>query len=678
MDATSLIDAATRTADQYSGSSILQAIFGPGVADPLGMLSITSAPAATPLAAMFGIFNLGIMAIASIFVTYTMLSAVVQTAHEGEFIGKRFDTVWVPIRLLIGIGSMVPAFGGWAFCQILMIWFSAMGSGIGNLVWSGAVDFVARGGQLVSVSPTPQDRQVVDFMARSAICRASAVAGYYQAMSGELTPTAADDGGSVSFGWSGKAQCGSVAIPSASLHVAAAHRAALHALDARMMPHAEQHVQASMIDVPDASSPARPDWQAILPRLASQYRSDLEALLATATATERADLDALTAAMVRDAEGRGWTSAGTWYTQLAGVGSKAAAVRAARPEVTQPVSQPDDIHFAGMSSAYTAAAGSYSIAMRSDKAGTSGVWDKIGGAFGCDAGGLGPCIVGQITGGGSSQSALLRMHTLGDYVATGGLVAIPVVGGIKGAAEAVSDGFLAKGAATLLPGAGDAARGALKGAAEAVGDTLLLSLRALVVAGIFLSTYLPLLPAIIWIAGIITWVIVCCEAAAAAPLWAMTHLDTDGEGMGGKTQHGYLFIVNVLFRPTLMVFGFVVASIVVDVAGGFWTSIFGQAVASAQADSMTGLVSIVAFVIIYCLVCVSIVSLSFNAIFELPNAVLMWLGGQMTAELGKGAESSVTHDFRAGAGGAVAGISARGGRPGKPPNEADGGARKGG
>src|SRR5260363_110891 len=68
-----------------------------------------------------------------------------------------------------------------------------------------------------------------------------------------------------------------------------------------------------------------------------------------------------------------------------------------------------------------------------------------------------------------------------------------------------------------------------------------------------------MLPFIIWFGGVVSWFAVVGEAMIAAPLWAMTHLDGDGEGMGPRTPHGYIFLLNLIFRPVFMVIVFVLA-----------------------------------------------------------------------------------------------------------------------
>ena len=183
--------------------------------------------------------------------------------------------------------------------------------------------------------------------------------------------------------------------------------------------------------------------------------------------------------------------------------------------------------------------------------------------------------------------------------------------------------------------------GGAYGFLKAYGDIAMKALMAFIFFGLNLSTYLPLVPAIIWIGAIATWLIVVIEAVIAAPLWALAHLDTDGDGMGGKTQHGYLFILNVLFRPTLMLFGFVLASVLVEIMGGLWTKMFATAISSAQGDSITGLFAVVAFVGIYMITCLSIVNTAFSAIHVVPDNVLGWIGGNMQNGFGSHTEDQV-------------------------------------
>ena len=111
--------------------------------------------------------------------------------------------------------------------------------------------------------------------------------------------------------------------------------------------------------------------------------------------------------------------------------------------------------------------------------------------------------------------------------------------------------------------------------------------------GITLSIYVPFIPFIIWFAAIINWVVFVAIGVVAAPLWAFAHLS--GEDNGSRTQHGYIFMLNAMLRPVLMVAAFLLAGGIVVMGGTLLNELFGPALANAQTDSITGLVSIIGF-----------------------------------------------------------------------------------
>lgn len=71
--------------------------------------------------------------------------------HEGVILGQRMSTVWMPIRVAFGAASLMPAFGGWAFCQVLMILAATLGIAGANSLSSKAIDSAA--GFQVLVNP---------------------------------------------------------------------------------------------------------------------------------------------------------------------------------------------------------------------------------------------------------------------------------------------------------------------------------------------------------------------------------------------------------------------------------------------------------------------------------------------------------------------------------------------
>lgn len=159
LDAASLQAAAiTGTASPLSAQSMLEQIFGPIADNPMSMLGGVSATPGTGagdlLGGIFSYINIGLITLGSLYVAYKSLVAITQTAHDVDFMGKAYHTVWVPIRVTVGVFSLIPVFGGWSALQVLMLWFGVMGAGLGNMAWqSVAGSFEPYNTLVTSVSP---------------------------------------------------------------------------------------------------------------------------------------------------------------------------------------------------------------------------------------------------------------------------------------------------------------------------------------------------------------------------------------------------------------------------------------------------------------------------------------------------------------------------------------------
>lgn len=169
--------------------------------------------------------------------------------------------------------------------------------------------------------------------------------------------------------------------------------------------------------------------------------------------------------------------------------------------------------------------------------------------------------------------------------------------------------------------------------------------------GIMLSVYLPMIPLIHWFGAIISWLSKVVEGVVSASLWAFAHLDTDGEGMGRKAEHGYTFMLNLLLTPLLMVLGLVLSIVMMQVVGSLFASIFPLAVADIQGTSSTGIFSAFGFIIIFCTTSVTLVSTCCELIHSVPDRALSWIG----AGGSDGAGKNMGGHFAAGTGG-VAGM----------------------
>ena len=82
------------------------------------------------------IFNGCILILGGLLAGYTVLAGTMGTAHDGEMMGKKFSSVWIPIRYSIGTALLLPVVGGgYATIQALVMWLVVQGVGLADQVW---------------------------------------------------------------------------------------------------------------------------------------------------------------------------------------------------------------------------------------------------------------------------------------------------------------------------------------------------------------------------------------------------------------------------------------------------------------------------------------------------------------------------------------------------------------
>lgn len=101
------------------------------------------------LGTLFGIYNGAILILAGIIFMYTFFTSTINTAHEGQLMGKDFSSVWVPLRSVGGIALLIPKASGYSFIQIFMVWVAVQGVGAADSVWDAALNYLYTGGVVI-------------------------------------------------------------------------------------------------------------------------------------------------------------------------------------------------------------------------------------------------------------------------------------------------------------------------------------------------------------------------------------------------------------------------------------------------------------------------------------------------------------------------------------------------
>jgi conjugal transfer/type IV secretion protein DotA/TraY len=107
---------------------------------------------------------------------------------------------------------------------------------------------------------------------------------------------------------------------------------------------------------------------------------------------------------------------------------------------------------------------------------------------------------------------------------------------------------------------------------------------ALLIPGLTTAFVLPMIPWVMWIAGIVGYLILVCEAMVAIPLWMLAHLTFEGDGLHGRGFAGYELLFNILFRPVLMIIGLFLGYFIFTCASWLIRMSFGIAAAFVLGD----------------------------------------------------------------------------------------------
>ena len=675
-------------------------IFGDFADNPFGM-----GGANTLLGNMLVVFNTAIFTIGFTWALYGVVSGVVQTAHEGEVLGRKQSAVWYPIRTIIGLVGMVPVFKGFTLFQALMMLMTAVGIGIGNSLWTAGINSTSDMQALVNQNnfiPSAQSdvRKAVQSVFLSSVC----IAAQRDAESQHNPPLPASqlvgaqnyenrssqEGGYRFGSIDDPNKCGSLSVQAnarsgstplafraGGVDYAAIERSATNAyvqgmgtLVTNTMTAANNWYAArrQALDA-DAAPPAFPKDQ--LDAIADGFIANTKA----AISQYNVDGGALQSSVKQNMAALGWFGAGAWYSTFAEANAAIAdAAKGPTMKASAPSGDLETTSQGALSAAQKAMTAAYEAERPQSGDGTRAILDSairdhcsssstinsmVGTATGnCSLGqgivsaAIRASAIGSGGGGNSGTFSLdstglvnpiIMCKNLGDYLM--GFSATVLVTGwaadlIGWAATKFSAVGRVASAASELPG--------VKKVADTVGggesgffSILKLAAILLLVCGAVLSIYLPMVPFITWIGAILAYAASVIEGLLGASLHALAHLDSDGDGLGQRTSHGYIFMVNVIARPALMVLGFFVASALMIVVGTLQAQLFLPAMANVQGNSITGIFSIGAFLLIFCIMNITLISASFNLIYVLTDQVIGFVGGSINSHLGRETEDKV-------------------------------------
>lgn len=387
------------------------------------------------------------------------------------------------------------------------------------------------------------------------------------------------------------------------------------------------------------------------------YRSALESSVGAALSS--AALDASN--MAKDAYIRGWLSAGVWFNTIARVNGLIIDFTQEIPVVRPDFKMLMEPQYAApvlvaMESADASIAALPSLSSGGGLTAETGFVLSIGGGAGGNSMldmylktmaanvayvlGAGANSTNEVTGGGANApvfrlntaNPLAELSSLGYRIIDLAMKTSSAVNECMAAARNESQMIQEK---KLDPKSYGALTGC--GGASYVGtvptETFMMqaAIGSMISGGITLAFMLPLIPFIRFMFGILTWVLSLFETVIAIPVVALAHIKMDGEGLSGPlARTGYLLLLQLFLRPTLMVFGLIVALLLFNIMALALNEFYTMAVRGTENSGRLGAISAIIYTVIYASMAYALANASFKAIDMVPNQALQWIGGNST------------------------------------------------
>ncbi|EKB1589833.1 DotA/TraY family protein [Salmonella enterica] len=625
---------------------------------------------------------------------YLVLQKTAKTAHDGQYMDREQGSFWAPIRILAAFSMLTPLPNGWSLSALLMLYAAAkVGVGGANLATDATVDAFMAGQTFVLQPVAPSTVTLARSLFEANMCMfginasldAQNNSGGIVFSSDYINQSPIENGfilKSKSF------TCGGATIAieennsilsklglSADIDVTAirnAHTEGLNEMQRSLRDGAQKFVQGVISRQQDENSNLV-NAESVIQTASQIYENKVTAAIRSSNINTQ--LRNLTSQVGDTIKSEGWFSLGNWYQTLAvannRVGNSAAAKGTAFGQSTGQVPVTTDLYRLAIS-AYHAQksvtdnsnAGiltAKSSFESNDISDAASLFSYVFNSFGQS---ITTSLINQSQNDSGQVNPIISMKNLGDNLIGAAEASLATYVGVKAFIAGANESVLGTIANKL---------GGIGAALKSVGDTLdpyvAISLVMLIGAGISLSIYIPLMPFLIWTAACINYLIIIGEGIFASALWAFTHLLGNGEGMGQKTSHGYIFLLNLMFRPILMVGGFLLGGGIVTIGGTILNKAIPAAMANAQFDSMTGIVTIIGYLIVYCSTAITIVSLSFSLINIVPDQVINWVGGHVASTLGREMPDKAGQSVNVFANKTESGLNSGGRKPANPTNK---------
>lgn len=638
------IEAAAKRSSDLS-RQLLVMIFGDVVTDPFSTNT-------TMIGELFYIFNGVAFVLAVIWFLMIGLKHIARAGHLGKVFSGG-DTSASVVTTVAGFITLAPTVSGWSLAQLMFLWaVSVMGIGSANLMTDKIADLLASGFSLTHQPVAPQTVSAARSIYEMNLCMygvnnelSSMYSRYGQGGTPLMTIRKLSDGFEIS---NGNARCGSVRLPAASgsknsfwglfgasvdtSNITSAQQNGLNQMQNDLNQAASRFVTA-LINRQQTGSGELPDAETDIQNAARAFEDRVNQAVQAQDNGNK-----LTSAMTEQLKKYGWLSLGSWYQTFATANQKVNDDAALKPVVSG-ISGIGEIGagdtLGGVMTAYQAQLQNTSytppLGTPTSNESISASESKEPGAaivkiFNSPMLSLTNAIATKQLGNSSQQmNPLLKMKYIGDIGLGATEIAYTAFTLAKISADTADSSWLLKIGSfglTSIP----------KHIFDNIASFVYFMLLVLGATSINLSIFIPTIPFIYWLSGSGNWIVSVLVGSTGGSLWAATHIGTEHD-KGSRAAYGYIFLIDGMIRPMLMVLGFAFASLTIVALGTLLDLLFEPMLINAQANSWTGILSLLAFLAIYARICTTTVCRVFALLVTMPDYVISWLGGREAASI---------------------------------------------
>jgi len=574
---------------------------------------------------IFQLYSIGLLVVAVIILCYYVFAVIAETAETGVPFGKRYNKVWAPIRLVMGIGLLIPIGYGLNSAQWITLYSAKFGSDFASRGWVIFTDkmnqeYLSNPGERVGTPKTPDITAFVSFMFTTMTCvkayeiadqnknsadqrfivpvvienTASASPGAPRLLSALNIDDLMKDGKDVfiRFGeWEPNKYtshvggvmpfCGDIviyageAVEDGSKHIQAFYLKLISDIWNGSYNIRSTADNMALRNFPDGSgNPNAPEPTAT-------FRDDVVNQIMDAIKPVIDEAVTKQANSQRWAEDRtksqnlGWGGAGIWYNRIASLnGSLVSAVN----NLPQAKQMPLILEYMRAEQAQEnrnipeqfRPTLSGNREMQFDLEEDKNIGWVLSIAYNYWT--TGQASFGRL----ASQRGLtgnMFIDAINAVFGTQGLFAMCQNTDVHPLAQLsqLGKGLIEASIRNIALGIGFSAASVLPlpfvGSAMSIGSSILMSVASItIVMGFILFYVLPFMPFLYFFFAVGGWIKGLFEAMVGVPLWALAHLKIDGEGLPGEAaMQGYYLIFEIFLRPILILFG-LLASIVIFAA----------------------------------------------------------------------------------------------------------------